>query len=177
MFPVKVVGLGNPIYGDDGVGSCLARFLSQNNDFVIDGNAHGIAILGNLMDAQNLVFIDVDADLKPGEVALERIEGELRIEDTAMLDAHRASPGLLVGYLRAMKAFNGDAYVIGIGPGNMEPFKPVSREVLNSIPKVIELLREVLGRYGVTLNVQGDPRDFVIKCYEDALGPVGNPTS
>jgi len=167
---VKVVGLGNPIYGDDGLGSCIARFLSQNNDFVIDGNAHGIAILGNLTDAQNLIFIDIDTDLRPGEVALERIIGELRIEDTTLLDAHRASPSLLVGYLRAMNALPGDAYVIAVGPGNTEPFKFISREALDAVPIIIKLLQEQLSKYGVNIIVQGDPQEAVIKCYEDALG-------
>ena len=170
MLPVKVIGLGNPIYGDDGLGSCLARFLAQFNDFVIDGNAHGIAILGNLMDAQNLVFIDVDTELKPGTVALEKIEGELTITDTTMLDAHRVSPSLLVGYLKAMNALKGDAYVVAVGPGNMEPFKPVSNEVLNAIPTILNLLNEVLSKYGVKLNYSGDPKSAVVECYRDALG-------
>ncbi|MEM3326844.1 MAG: hydrogenase maturation protease, partial [Thermoproteus sp.] len=99
MERLRVVGLGNPIYGDDGFGSCLAQYLSLFNDFVLDGNAHGVGILGNLTDANVLVFIDVDIRLPPGAVALERIEGSLTVDETRMVDAHRAPPSLLVGYL------------------------------------------------------------------------------
>ncbi len=137
---------------------------------MIDGNAHGIALLGNLMDAHDLIFIDIDTELKPGTVALEKVEGELSITDTTMLDAHRASPSLLVGYLRAMKAFNGTAYVIAIGPRNTEPFKPVSNEALNAVSTALKLLSELLSKYGLQLRYEGDPKDAIIECYRDALG-------
>lgn len=169
MERLRVVGLGNPIYGDDGFGSCLAQYLSLFNNFVVDGNAHGIGILGNLTDANVLVFLDVDVKLPPGVVALEKVEGSLTVEETRMVDAHRAPPSLLVGYLRAMGK-SVEAYLIAVGPRRIEPLAPPSQEVLEASQKALELLREVLGKYDVMLKTEGDPKKAVEECYKRALG-------
>ena len=166
---VGVVGLGNVTYGDDGLGSCIAQFLSQSNDFVLDGNAHGIAILGDLSDYDVLVFIDADADLKPGQVALAKLEGKLDLTNAMTLDAHRMSPSEAVGYLRAMGK-EVEAWLIGIGVKSLEPFSRPSEEVLKSVPVAIQLLREVLAKYGIDLKVEGDPVKSVEECYSRALG-------
>lgn len=169
MERLRVVGLGNPIYGDDGFGSCLAQYLSLFNNFVLDGNAHGIGILGSLTDADVLVFLDVDIRLPPGAVALEKIEGSLTVDETRLVDAHRAPPSLLVGYLRAMGRAV-EAYLVAVGPRRVEPLAEPSREVLEALPKALDLLREVLGKYGVELRAEGDPKKVVEECYKRALG-------
>jgi hydrogenase maturation protease len=166
---VKVVGLGNVTYGDDGVGSCIAQFLSQANDFVLDGNAHGMALLGDLSEYDVLIFIDVDADLKPGQVALERLEGQLDLTSALTIDAHRLGPSEAIGYLRAMgKGVEG--WLIGIGPKSLEPFSGPSEEVKKAVPVAINLLREVLEKYGLNLKLEGDPTRAVEECYRRALG-------
>ena len=169
MERLRVVGLGNPIYGDDGIGSCLAQALSRFNPFVIDGNAHGIGILGNLTDAEVLIFLDIDTKLPPGAVALEEIHGSLTLEETRLIDAHRTPPSLLVGYLRAMGK-DVTAYLVAIGPGRVEPLAPPSKEVLNAVPVAVSLLKEVVAKYGVELRADFDAKREVEECYKRVLG-------
>ncbi|KUO88230.1 hydrogenase maturation protease [Thermoproteus sp. CP80] len=168
MERLLVVGLGNPIYGDDGLGSCLAQYLSLFNPFVLDGNAHGIGILGNLADYDVLVFIDVDANLPPGAVAVERIEGSLTVSETRLVDAHRTPPSLLVGYLRAMGK-NPKAYLIAVGPKSLEPLAPASREAVEAAPAAVSELKRKVAEFGYELKVEGDVKKGVEECYKRVL--------
>jgi hydrogenase maturation protease len=168
MERLLVVGLGNPIYGDDGFGSCLAQYLSLFNPFVYDGNAHGIGILGNLVDYDVLVFLDIDVRLPPGAVAVERIEGSLTVPETRLVDAHRMPPSLLVGYLRAMGK-NPKAYLIAVGPKSLEPLAPASREVVEAAPLVVAELRKKLAEFGYELVVEGDVKKGIEECYRRVL--------
>ncbi|MEM1663677.1 MAG: hydrogenase maturation protease [Pyrobaculum sp.] len=168
MERLLVVGLGNPLFGDDGFGSCLAQYLSQYNSNVLDGDAHGIGILGSLINYDFLVFVDVDTRLPPGAVAIERVEGSLTIEDTRLVDAHRAPPSILVGYLRAM-GVDVKAYLIAVGPGTLEPLSPPSEEVLKSVDVVVAELQELVRKLGGELNIVGDVREAVKNCYKNVL--------
>jgi hydrogenase maturation protease len=164
-----VVGFGNPLYGDDGFGSCLSQYLMQFNDFVYDGNAHGIGILGTLADYDVLIFIDVDTRLPPGAVAVERIEGSLTLQETRLVDAHRAPPSLLVGYLRAMGK-NPVARLIAVGPASFEPLSPPSRHIVQAAEVVVKELAKLLAEYGLTLKWEGSPAAAVEECYKRSLG-------
>jgi hydrogenase maturation protease len=166
---VLAVGLGNPLYGDDGFGSCLAQYLMQFNDFVYDGDAHGVGLLGLLSDYDVLVFVDVDASLPPGAVAVERIEGSLTVGETRLLDAHRVPPSLLVGYLRAMGR-DVEARLVAVGPASLELLSPPSRQVLSAARAVLRELEGILAGYGLVLRWEGDPEAEILRCYERALG-------
>jgi len=165
---VLVVGFGNPLYGDDGFGSCLAQYLMRFNNFVYDGNAHGIGILGTLADYDVLIFIDVDVRLPPGAVAVERIEGSLTVQETRLVDAHRAPPSLLVGYLRAMSK-NPVARLVAVGPANFEPLSPPSRHILAAANVVLKELTNLLAEYGLELRWEGDPTNAIEECYKRVL--------
>lgn len=166
---VLVIGFGNPLYGDDGFGSCLAQYLMQFNNFVYDGDAHGIGILGTLADYDVLIFIDVDARLPPGVVAVERIEGSLTVQETRLVDAHRAPPSLLVGYLRAIGK-NPVARLVAVGPATFDPLSPPSQQVLAATIVVLKELTNLLAEYGVELKWEGDPTAAVKECYKRILG-------
>lgn len=168
MERLLVVGLGNPIYGDDGFGSCLAQFLSLSNPFVLDADAHGIGVLGTLADYDVLIFLDVDAKLPPGAVAVERIEGSLTVSDTRLVDAHRTPPSLLVGYLRAMGR-NPKAYLIAVGPKRVEPLSQPSEEVLAASYVVLSELKAKLAEFRYELKVEGDVKKGIEECYRRVL--------
>ena len=67
-----VVGLGNPLMGDDGIGVTVARDLRFRRSIgapVIEAGTPGFGLLELLMDERPVVFIDaVDAGRTPGSV-------------------------------------------------------------------------------------------------------------
>lgn len=78
---MTVIGLGNPLMGDDGVGVLAAARLRDEWDIpasveVVDGGTWGMRLLPAIEDAEALLLIDaIDQGLPPGtEIALARDE-------------------------------------------------------------------------------------------------------
>lgn len=67
-----VVGLGNPLMGDDGIGVRVSRELRERRIVdirVVDGGTPGFGLLELLAEERLVVFVDaVDAALEPGSV-------------------------------------------------------------------------------------------------------------
>ncbi|MCL1922258.1 MAG: HyaD/HybD family hydrogenase maturation endopeptidase [Propionibacteriaceae bacterium] len=71
-FAVTVLGVGNPIMGDDGVGITLLERLRHEYgdprvDFV-DGGTGGLELIPVVQDARRLLIVDAVAGDTPGEV-------------------------------------------------------------------------------------------------------------
>jgi hydrogenase maturation protease len=76
-----VIGLGNPIMGDDGLGLAALERLDASRALpdsveLLDGGTWGLNLLHRIEDADQVLFLDaVDAGLAPGSaVVLEREE-------------------------------------------------------------------------------------------------------
>jgi hydrogenase maturation protease len=71
-----VIGLGNPLMGDDGVGlQALARlredWLLPDDVALVDGGTWGISLLPDIEDADRLLLLDaVDRGMPPGTEAV-----------------------------------------------------------------------------------------------------------
>lgn len=67
-----VIGLGNPLMGDDGLGIAVARRLLARRDLpedvqVVDGGTWGLNLLPVIEDAQRVVLVDaIDVAAPPG---------------------------------------------------------------------------------------------------------------
>ncbi|MCL1922522.1 MAG: hydrogenase maturation protease [Propionibacteriaceae bacterium] len=71
-FAVTVMGVGNPLMGDDGVGLALlevltAKFDDPRIDFV-DGGTAGLELVPVVQDSTRLLILDAVAGSTPGEV-------------------------------------------------------------------------------------------------------------
>jgi hydrogenase maturation protease len=67
-----VIGLGNPLMGDDGIGVVVARDLQARaavGALVVEAGTPGFGLVDVLTEDRTLIFIDaVDAGAKPGSV-------------------------------------------------------------------------------------------------------------
>jgi hydrogenase maturation protease len=72
---LAVLGLGNLIHGDDGVGIHAVRMLSADESFpeevqIIDGGTLGLDLLPTLKGVTHLLVLDaVDSGARPGELS------------------------------------------------------------------------------------------------------------
>jgi hydrogenase maturation protease len=76
-----VIGLGNPLMGDDGLGVIAAQRLQEEwilppEVEVVDGGTWGMNLLPVIDEAEELLLIDaIDQDMPPGtQIVLERDE-------------------------------------------------------------------------------------------------------
>jgi len=159
---VLVIGLGNRMYGDDGYGDVLAEALEScgaRGFDVLRGGHAGLGLLGYLSEYDVVVFIDVvgpELGGEPGSVTVlemdpARVSGEECAELLSReVDPHAISPVHLVALLYATGVFRGKAYLIGVVPRSLEFGKPLSQTVFEATPKVLDVLRRILTRLGLT---------------------------
>lgn len=114
---VVVVGVGNPIRGDDGIGSRIARDLAARGvPDVIDAEAVPESYLGRIIDRRPEVALFVDAaelGEAPGTLCLMPLDRS----SPAGSSTHAPSLGLLGRILRTEGI---EAWLAGIQPGPVE---------------------------------------------------------
>lgn len=140
---VVVVGIGNPLRGDDAVGSCVARRLALERSpaSIIDAQEVPESYLGRIVAAcpDTVVLLDaVDIGGRPGDAAIIESDQIERYHPTT----HRVPLGLVMQYLRCETG--ADTFVIGIQPSQVAFGRPMTREVEESVVLIAGLLERAL---------------------------------
>ncbi len=133
-----ILGVGNPLRGDDGVGPYLVEQLREHTDAILL-NCEEVPenFLGKIVQHQpdSILVIDaIDLGMRPGAVAiLERddLEG-------ISCSTHHASLKLFIDYLKAdTKA---DVLILGIQPSSTE----FGTEIGVEVKETISLLQRII---------------------------------
>lgn len=167
MPKVLVIGIGNILLGDDGIGVWLANELSGSNlpeDVdIIDAGTLGINLLPLIGDAEKLIIIDaIDAGLKAGEIVEIPIYRQteshrhilmeedlpkspmLSLHETNIFDALKAAQ--LVGKLPK------EVLLIGIQIASLKPSCGLSPELKGRMKKYVEAIRQICLREAKAVN-------------------------
>jgi hydrogenase 3 maturation protease len=145
---VVVVGVGNPLRGDDAAGSLAARrLMGMARAHVIDAQEVPESYLGEVRAAapDTVVLIDaVDLGAKPGSAAL------LEKEDVALYfpSTHRLPLSLVMEFVQCETG--ADVLLLAVQPRRVDFGAPVSDEVEASVSLLAEMLGEVLSGRGVS---------------------------
>jgi hydrogenase maturation protease len=143
--PLLVLGLGNVLLQDDGVGAAAVSLLSRRYDApsgvrVLDGGTLGLALLPYLETADALFLIDaVRTDGRPGGIV--RLDGE----DVAPAVATRLSPhqvgvaDLLDG-ARWLERYPGRVILLGLVPHSMDLAVGLTPDVQAALPALVECI-------------------------------------
>ena len=143
-----VLGLGNVIMGDEGVGVHVVRALEQHplpdNVECLDGGTGGFTLLEPLQSAGHIILIDAAADGNPpGTVT--RTTPKFSRDYPPTLTAHD------IGVKDLLDVF----YIQGGGPEvvlyaiTIDPKQPISMELSPAIAKAAEVaLAEILAELG-----------------------------
>ena len=147
---VLVVGYGNPLRSDDGVGPAVAERLAQ------DPRLRGAEIRAEhqltpelALDASGatlLVLIDAAEDAGAGEVVVRRLgpdgtTGGGPVEEAGPPLTHHLDPGGLLALARELfGAAPASVVIVGIGVASLEVGETLSPEVQAAVPRVVELV-------------------------------------
>jgi len=156
-----VLGLGNPLCGDDGAGVAAvtrlrARFRAPSGVEVLDGGTLGLSLLPYLQRARRAILVDaVRTGDAPG--TLVRIDGD----DVAHAATHKLSPhqvgvaDLLDGAL--LSGLRPDPLVlIGIVPALIELGTARTAEVESRIDALVAAVVEEAARMGFRMSERRD---------------------
>lgn len=148
-----VLGIGNILLKDEGLGVRAAEYFEKNFSFgpdvaCLDGGTSGLGLLTYIRDYSHLIIVDaVSASGEPGTII--RIPGE-KVEGWPALKSSSAHQ-IGVKDLLAIARFEGlspEVVVIGIIPKEMSAGLGLTPEGEKALPLAAEAIREELEKHG-----------------------------
>ena len=153
---ILVLGIGNLVMRDDGVGVRVVQELQRSFRFpenvkVVDGGTLGLDLLPLLEDATHLILVDaVEIGAKPG--SLIRLTGqELPIALQTKLSPHQMGLKDLLAVSELMGHSPGEMVLIGVQPRSVEMGVELTAEVEVMLEEVVAKVLLELSYFGVRL--------------------------
>jgi hydrogenase maturation protease len=147
---VLVLGLGNLLCGDDGLGPAVVAQMARDGGCdgvdVLDGGTLGLALLPLLADADVAVLVDAvrNGDAAPG--TLLRIDGEAVLPAVReRLSVHQIGVADLLDAARLTGHYPPELVLLGLVPESLELGIGLSDAVQRNVPALIEAIRAELG--------------------------------
>ena len=138
---VVILGIGNPLKGDDAVGAELVdRIENLNNLDCIKCEIHPENYTREIIskNPDTLIIVDaVNINGNPGDVVL--LESE-QLNDEC-LDAHRIPLSVLIKYLK--NYIKDNIYILGIQPKIISYGSNLSKEILESIDVLEKIFLDI----------------------------------
>jgi hydrogenase maturation protease len=146
MARILIIGWGNPLRGDDGVGWRAAELLAG----ALEGRDAKALVSHQLMPefaeeisrSELVIFIDAACDNGVGELRLERIEPD-RAPSAAF--SHELSPPALLGMAEKLYGSRPEAHFVSVGGGSFEYGEELSPEVQSALPALLREVERVCG--------------------------------
>jgi len=138
MGRVLIVGFGNPLRGDDGLGYAAAERLLPGDEDVEVMAVHQLTpeLAEPVSRAALVIFIDARRDGMPGEVRQEEV---LPLAPPAFW--HHVSPGILLGAAQAIYGHHPEAVLFSITGEEFGCREELSPVVAASLPNLLDRVR------------------------------------
>ncbi len=142
-LPLLVLGLGNVLCGDDGLGAVAAHLLDREyaappGTLVLDGGTLGLSLLPYLEQAEDAILVDaIRAEAAPG--TLVRLQGEeVAAAVAARLSVHQIGVLDLLEAARWRGLCPPRLVLLGLVPESLELGVRRTRAVEAAIPGLVE---------------------------------------
>ena len=137
-----IIGYGNPLRGDDGLGWRVAEELARTPAFseakIILRHQLTPDLAEDVSQADRVLFIDAAQDIPPGEVKCQALSG-----DTPPIRlAHHYSPDQLLGLARALYGATIPGHLFRIGGENFGLSEHISPHIAGCLPRLIALIAD-----------------------------------
>jgi hydrogenase maturation protease len=143
-----VIGYGNPLRGDDGIGQAVARaFL---DDAAIDRTraivCHQLTpeLAECIAGVDLVVFIDATVNIDPGTVAVRQVLGESARSSGLV---HAASPAALLALASALYGRSPDAFLVTVGAASLALSEALSDAAAAALPVAIAAVRRLISEH------------------------------
>ncbi len=150
--PVLVLGIGNTLLGDDGVGvhlvSRLAVWCRRWHGAVetVEGGTQGLSLLGTIAGRRSLILLDAIAlGYRPGTVHV-REDKEVLALCSRSTTAHEGNAGELLAAAHLIGELPARIFLVGIEPGCFDSGAGFSAPVQTAIPAALRAARQAIER-------------------------------
>jgi hydrogenase maturation protease len=159
-----VLGVGNVLCSDDGVGPAVVERLASGWEAppgvtLMDGGAGGVALAGLLGDAGDVLVVDAVEvpGLAPG--TLVRVEAEAVEASADGISLHEAGVADLLGALRLLEQTPPRVTLLGVVPASLEVGLDRTPAVAGALGALVDAVVEAAAELGFTFRPRGgDPR-------------------
>jgi len=142
---VLILGLGNPLLGDEGIGVRVVEALKglklPDGVSVVEGGTSGLSLIGLMEGYQQVIIVDA-ADMghppgrvvkfAPPEVQFKALDAPMSLHDVGLAE--------MLALAKALEMAPAELVIIGIQPKRIEAGAGLSPEVEGTIPQVIRIV-------------------------------------
>jgi hydrogenase maturation protease len=161
-LPVLILGLGNLLLGDDGVGPLALARLERDYRIpagvrLAEGGTLGLRLLDEIAEARHLILVDaVATEEAPG--TLVRLDGE-EVMDAVRdrLSVHQVGVADLLDAARLIGRYPASVVLLGVVPGRIGLAVTRTAAVDEAIPALISAVIEEAKIHGYQLDRQTQP--------------------
>lgn len=148
-----VIGLGNPLMGDDGLGLAALQALQETWAFdppveMVDGGTWGMNLLPIIEGAHRLLLIDaIDVGARSGklvELAREEIPRVL----SAKLSPHQIDLREVLALAELRGTLPPETVALGLQPGRVEMSTSLSPALATQLPTLVARVTDRLREWG-----------------------------
>ena len=145
---LAVIGVGNILYGDDGVGVRAIWELQKtplaSGIDLVDGGSMGVDLLEYLKAYERVVIIDAaDMGLPPGTVKVFKPEQVASLKSDKVLSLHSAD---VLGVIELGKTLGeklAEIHIVAVQPEFVGPREGLSDRVLRALPNAVEEVKTI----------------------------------
>jgi hydrogenase maturation protease len=153
---VAIIGIGNILLGDDGIGPYVVRVLDASYEFgpnvqILDVGTPALDFIDNLVGIDAVILVDsVENDRPAGTITLYRKEDILRHGVPVRMDPH--SPALAESLMTADMLGIGpkELLLVGISGASYDAGCELSPEVKKAVDLAIDVVRAELRRLDIS---------------------------
>jgi len=137
-----VIGLGNSLRGDDGVGVRVAQILAAqalpDDVEVVDGGTQGLGIVNLMEGRQRVVLVDAaDVGIDSGEFVRFTLDEARLLGDDRHLSVHAAGLRDALLLAQALEVLPDEVVIFGVQPANLEWDSTLSPQVEAALPSLV----------------------------------------
>ena len=161
--PIRILGIGNVLMGDDGLGPYAVEILRARFDFpdhveLVDGGTPGLDFLPYISNARSVMVLDtVSSKGTPGTLKIYRDREIIGSAPPPRLTPHQ--PGLRESLMATELTDSSPEEMVltGVVPESVEQGTALSGPVQAAVEEVLETVIEELERLGVQAEARQTP--------------------
>ena len=174
MERIVIMGLGNVLYGDEGLGVHAAHHLCRSWEFpehveVVDGGTQGHSLLTYVEDASCLLVLDaVDFGLPPGRIVIREGQDIPMYLSSQKISPHQNSFSEVLALAELRGCLPQQVVLVGMQPQSMKMGAPLSDVIRESLETLAKTSLTLLRRWGVEVRPTEEGR----RLYHPALETI-----
>lgn len=149
MRRTLILGLGNPLLGDEGIGVRVVEELRglelPNGVEAVEGGTAGLGLISLMGGYQRVIIVDAaDMGQPPGQV-VRFTPSEVQFKTAeAPLSLHQIGLVEVLALAEALEVAPAEMIIIGVQPSRLEMGVGLSPEVEGAIPQAIRMILDEL---------------------------------